>query len=397
MEQILGIVLLSLGGLSSASFYVPSHLVKKWSWQTYWITLGFVAWIIMPSVGGLLTTPDLWGILRSSSAASLLGAYLFGALWGFGGLMCGLALRFLGLSLGQSISLGVCAIVGTLVPAMLDGKLGLLVSTQAGLVVLAGFLVCLGGIALCGYAGVLKEQRLTDEQKKQSIKDFALVKGITVAIFGGIMSASMALAFTAGKPIAAAAVVAHTQQVFMNMPILVLALAGGFTTNFISTMIITARNKRFGDYVVQPAGTLSLNYFLALISGLMWYGQYFAYGTGATKMGQYSFASWSIFMAAIIIFSNIWGLLLKEWKLVDGRTRACLWLGIVTLVISVVMIGVGDGLARRLAASPATAAVYRPAYRAENAFSPAGARHVPVVCTQRGTPWGNAIRKLGVF
>lgn len=345
MEQVTGIILLALGGLSSASFYVPSHKIKNWTWETYWITLGFVAWVIMPTVGAMLTTPDLMGILRASSVSSLLGAYLFGALWGFGGLMCGLALRYLGLSLGQSIALGVCAIVGTLVPAALDHKLGLLVSTVPGMVVLLGFLVCVAGIALCGYAGVLKERGLTEEQKKDSIKDFALVKGITVAVFGGIMSASMALAFTAGKPIADAAAGAGTQDVFKNMPLLVLALAGGFTTNFISTMIVTARKKAFGDYVLRPRSVLFFNYFLALISGLMWYGQYFGYGTGATKMGEYGFASWSIFMASIIIFGNLWGLLLNEWKLVDTRTRVVLWLGIVMLVISVVMIGVGNGLA----------------------------------------------------
>ncbi len=346
MEQVIGIILLTVGGFSSASFYVPSYRIKKWSWETYWISLGFVAWIIMPTVGGLITTPDLWGILRASPAGSMAGAYVFGALWGFGGLMCGLALRHLGLSLGQSISLGVCAIVGTLVPAMLEGKIGLLVSTVPGVVVLLGFLVCLVGIALCGYAGVLKERQLTDVQKKEAIKDFALVKGILVAVFGGIMSASMALAFTAGKPIAAAALDAGTTDVFKNMPLVVLALAGGFTTNFISTMIITAKKKAFGDYVVRPASTLSLNYFLAVISGVMWYGQYFFFGTGTTKMGNYSYAGWSIFMAAIIIFSNLWGLFLAEWKLVDRRTRLYLWLGILALIVSVIMIGVGDGLAR---------------------------------------------------
>ncbi len=355
MEQLIGIVLLTLGGFSSASFYVPSYRVKQWAWETYWISLGLVAWIIMPTVGGLLTTPDLWGILRQSPVSSMVGAYVFGALWGFGGLMCGLALRYLGLSLGQSISLGVCAIVGTLVPAMLEGKIGLLVSTIAGAVVLLGFLVCLAGIALCGYAGVLKEQQLTDAQKKESVKDFALVKGITVAVFGGIMSASMALAFTAGKPIANAALEAHTVEVFQNMPLLVLALAGGFTTNFIATMIITAKKQAFGDYVLRPRHILWLNYFLAAISGLMWYGQYFCFGTGKTKMGDYSYAGWSIFMAAIIIFSNLWGIALKEWRLVDRRTRVNLWLGILVLIISVIMIGVGDGLARSDKPLPAAA------------------------------------------
>ena len=344
-QLIIGLILLALGGLSSASFYVPVHKIRKWSWETFWISLGFVAWIIMPTVGGRLTTPDLWGILRASPSSSLAGSYVFGVLWGFGGLMAGLALRYLGLSLGQSITLGVCAIVGTLVPALIDRRLGLLVTTTPGAVVLLGFVVCLAGIALCGYAGWLKEKQLTDDQKKASIKEFSLGKGLLMAVFGGIMSACMALAFKAGEPIAAAAVRAGTREVFMNLPILVLALAGGFTTNFISTMIITARKKAFGDYVVRPPRLLLRNYILAVISGLMWYGQYFGYGTGATKMGEYGFASWSIFMAAIIIFSNVWGLLLKEWKLVDSRTRRTLWLGMLALIISVIMIGVGNGLA----------------------------------------------------
>jgi L-rhamnose-H+ transport protein len=352
MEQLIGIILLTAGGFSAASFYVPSYKIKKWSWETYWISLGFVAWMIMPTVAGLMTTPDLWGILHASPTSSMVWAYIFGALWGFGGLMCGLALRFLGLSLGQSISLGVCAIVGTLVPAAIEGKLGLLFSTIPGCVVLLGFVVCLIGIALCGYAGVLKEKQLTDAEKKEVIKDFSLLKGIVVAVCGGVMSASMAFAFTSGVPIADAAVEAGTVEVFKNMPLLVLALAGGFTTNFISTMIITARKKAFGDYVLRPRSTLYYNYFLAIISGILWYGQWFSFGTGKTKMGDYSYAGWSIFMAAIIIFSNLWGLLLKEWRLVDRQTKAYLWLGIAALIISVIMIGVGDGLARSVELAP---------------------------------------------
>ena len=357
MAQLIGIILLVAGGFSSASFYVPSYKIQKWSWETYWISLGFVAWIIMPTVAGLITTPDLWGILHTSPTSSMVWAYLFGALWGFGGLMCGLALRYLGISLGQSISLGVCAIVGTLVPAAIEGKLVLLFSTFPGCVVLMGFIVCLFGIALCGYAGVLKEKQLTDAEKKEVIKDFALFKGIVVAVCGGIMSACMAFAFTAGMPIADAAVKAGTVDVFKNMPLLVLALAGGFTTNFISTMIITAKKKAFGDYCLRPRRTLYFNYFLAIVSGVLWYGQWFSFGTGKTKMGDYSYAGWSIFMAAIIIFSNFWGLFLREWRPVDRRTRTYLWLGIALLIISVAMIGIGDGLARSLATTPEVASM----------------------------------------
>ena len=268
MEQLFGIILHSIGGFSSASFYVPSHKVKKWAWETYWITLGFVAWIIMPTVGGLLTTPDLWRILGGSPRNSMAWSYVFGVLWGFGGLMCGLGLRYLGLSLGQSISLGVCAIVGTIVPAIIDKKVVMLVTTIPGGVVLLGFLVCLAGIAFCGYAGVLKERLLTEAQKKESVKEFSAVKGLTLAVLGGVMSACMALAINAGGPIAAQATHAGTAKVFRNIPIFVLALAGGFTTNFICAMILSVRNKSFGNYTLRPTRTLLSNYFLAMLSGL---------------------------------------------------------------------------------------------------------------------------------
>ncbi|MDD4103219.1 MAG: L-rhamnose/proton symporter RhaT [Kiritimatiellae bacterium] len=347
MEHFLGILLLLAGGFSAASFYVPSHAIKKWTWETYWISLGFVAWVIMPPLSGLLTTPDLWAILRSSPAKSALGAYGFGVLWGFGGFMSALGLRYLGISLGQSVCLGVCAIVGTLVPAAIDGKIVLLFTTGAGLVVLMGFLVCLAGTALCGYAGVRKEQMLSDDLKKAGVKEFALVKGLTLAVAGGVMSASIAFAFTVGAPIAGVAVDYGTAEVFKNMPLLVFALLGGFTTNLISTMITTAKNKAFGDYVMRPRKILLFNYLLAIVSGILWYGQWFSFGTGATKLGEYSYAGWSIFMAAIIIFSNLWGVVLKEWRGVDAKTRVYLWTGISVLVVSVIMIGIGDGLAGR--------------------------------------------------
>ena len=254
MNQLLGIVLHSIGGFSSASFYVPSHLVKRWAWATYWITLGAVAWVIMPQVGGLLTTPDLWGILRASPGSSLLQAYIFGAMWGFGGVLCGLALRFLGLSLGQSISLGVCAIVGTVVPAYLRQELHLLVTTRSGLVVLLGFVVCVLGIAWCGWAGVRKERQLQGEGKADAVTEFALGRGLLAALVGGILSACMAFAINAGRPIADIARDLGTETVFVNNPVYVLAMAGGFTTNLLIAFVLTVKNRSFDDFLgtVRP-------------------------------------------------------------------------------------------------------------------------------------------------
>jgi len=342
MEQLIGILYHSIGGFSSASFYVPYSRVRQWAWGTYWIVLGFVAWMIMPTVGGLLTTPDLWRILEEASAHNKAMTYFYGFLWGFGGLLSGLGLRYLGLSLGQSISLGVSAIVGTIVPAILSNKFYLLYSTVSGGIILMGFLICIAGITCCGYAGMLKDKHLSDEEKQYSVKEFSALKGFTVAVLGGVFSACMALAIHAGRSIADAAADQGTASVFVNIPIFVLALSGGFSSNAIYNLITSIRNRTFGDYSIRPRRVLYRNYALATLSGLMWYGQFFFYGMGATKMGDYEFASWSIHMSSIIIFSNLWGISLGEWKLVDRRTSWCLWIGIALLISSVLIIGWGN-------------------------------------------------------
>lgn len=343
MEYIFGIILHSIGGFSSASFYVPTYKVKFWSWELCWISLGFVAWVIMPFIGGFVTTPNLFGVLAGVPASTLLATYLFGLLWGFGGLMAGLGLRYLGLSLGQSICLGVCAIIGTIVPAIMDDKLSVLFHTSGGLIILAGLIISLIGIAFCGYAGVLKDKTLNEAEKHKSVKEFSVVKGLIVAVCGGIMSAFMAIAIKVGAPISDAAVKEGTQVVYMNIPIFVLALGGGFTANIGYSIFRSIRGKTAGKKQFEiPSRVLVNNTLLVILSGVMWYGQYFFYGMGATKMGKYDFASWTLHMATIILFSNLWGIVLKEWKLVNRKTKFYLWMGIILLIISVIMIGLGN-------------------------------------------------------
>jgi len=343
MNPFLGVFLDAVAGLAAASFYVPINKVKGWAWETYWITLGFFAWIVSPIVVASLVTPDLWGILSNSPGKTLLLTYLFGAGWGFGGLTCGLGLRYLGLSLGQSVSLGFCVAFGTLIPPIfVEREAHKLFFTPSGQIVLLSVVICLVGIAVCGYAGILKERLLTDAQKKEAIKDFSLAKGYLVAIIGGVMSASMAFAISNGEPIAKIAENAGTAPIYRKIAVMVPALAGGFTTNFFACLILNLRNKSIRDYVGGAGKTLLANYLLAALSGLMWYGQFFFYCMGETKMGEFAYAGWSIFLAFIIIFSNLWGVYLKEWKLVDRRTWITLWVGIAILIASAAVNGLGQ-------------------------------------------------------
>lgn len=342
MNPFLGVFLHAIGGLAAGSFYLPLRKVKSWSWESYWLIQGVAAWVIMPTLMARLTVPHLWAVLSASPARSLLLVYVFGALWGIGGLTFGLSMRYLGMSLGYAIALGFCATFGTLIPPLFAGDVASLFGTASGLTVLGGVAVCLAGISVCGYAGILKERELTDEQKKEAVKEFALTKGFAVAVFAGVMSACMAFAISAGKPIARAALDAGAPSIYQNNPVFILAMGGGFTTNFVWCLLLNFKNRSLRDYVTGSGKGLATNYVLASLAGIIWYMQFFFYGMGTTKMGRYDFASWSIHMAFIIFFSNLWGMALREWKGSSRRTFQLVFAGLAVLVLSTIIIGYGN-------------------------------------------------------
>ena len=185
---VFGLLLIALGGFAAGSFYIPFKKVRDWAWESYWLVNGFFSWIIMPWLVAFLTIPPLMSVLCETPVASLFWTFLFGLLWGIGGLTFGLSMRYLGMSLGYAIALGFCAAVGTIVPPIYKGAFGDLVTSLSGLTTLAGVLVCLVGIAICGWAGISKEKELSSEEKKKIVEEFNFIKGFLVAVFTGIMS-----------------------------------------------------------------------------------------------------------------------------------------------------------------------------------------------------------------
>jgi L-rhamnose-H+ transport protein len=345
-NPFLGVFLHALGGLAAGSFYLPFRKVRGWSWESYWLVGGVFSWIITPLVMALLISPQLFPILASSPIKTLFWTYCFGVLWGFGGLTFGLSMRYLGISLGYALALGLCAFFGTLIPPIFNGQMGGLVASLSGGVILAGLAVCLGGIAFCGRAGFLKEQELPPEEKAKTITEFNLWKGIWVAGFCGVMSACMAFALQAGKPISEVAVAMGTPDIWKNTPVLVVVLLGGFTTNCLWCLYLNTTNHTFMDYTCAGPGSLLINYLFSALAGITWYFQFFFYGMGTTRMGQYDFSSWTLHMAFIIIFSNLWAIWLHEWKGTSKRTHNLILGGILVLILSTIIVGWGNFLGR---------------------------------------------------
>ncbi len=350
MQVILGIIYHFIGGFASGSFYMPYKKVKSWHWENYWIIGGLFSWLIVPPLAAWLTVPGFAAVIKSASTPTIQYTILFGLLWGFGGLTYGLGVRWLGMSLGNSVVLGFCSAFGALVPSIYynfypsPGKTSFhdLLTTSWGRVVLIGVVICLLGIFVCGRAGILKEKELTQEEKKKSVAEFNLVKGLIVAIFSGIMSACFNFGIEAGKPMAQAAVAEGMNPLFQNNVTYVVLLWGGLTTNFVWCMILNIRNRTFGDYVDRKT-PLAKNYLLSALAGTTWFLQFFFYGMGESKLGNGA-SSWILHMAFIILVANAWGVSLKEWKGVSRRTRWTITVGIIIILLSVIIVGIGNSM-----------------------------------------------------
>ena len=347
-NPFLGVFLHAIGGLAAGSFYIPFKKVRSWSWETYWLVGGFFSWIIAPWVVSLLLCPKLLTVLTTAPASSLIWSFVFGLLWGVGGLTFGLSMRYLGMSLGYALALGFCAFFGTIVPPIGDHTFLDLISKHSGQVIMLGLLVCLTGIAACGKAGLRKEQELSADQKKATISEFNFGKGLWVAIFAGLMSACMAFAIKAGAPIADRAEKLGTPHIWQNSPVYIIIFAGGFATNLVWCLILQHRNRSSGDFVRAQGASLSVNYIFSALAGITWYLQFMFYGMGTTQMGKrYGFSSWTIHMAFIIVFSNLWAIYFREWKGSSKPTHRLVLGGIAVLCASTMVVGLGNWLATR--------------------------------------------------
>jgi L-rhamnose-H+ transport protein len=325
--------------------------VKKWAWESYWLIGGLFSWLIVPPLAAFLTIPGFGDIIKQAEFTVFSWTYVMGVLWGIGGLTYGLGIRFLGMSLGNSVILGYCAAFGSLIPPIFynyfpqEGKISFshMMSTAGGRMVLLGVLVCLAGIVICGRAGMMKEKDLPEEEKRKSIAEFSLVKGLIVATISGILSACFNFGIEAGKPMAEAAVELGYNPLFQNNVTYVVLLWGGLTTNFIWCIILNAKNKTFSDYANSRA-PLARNYLFSALAGTTWFLQFFFYGMGESKLGNGA-SSWILHMAFIILVSNMWGIILKEWQGVKLQTRVTIAVGILTILASVILVGYGNSLA----------------------------------------------------
>lgn len=336
MEILIGLLIIAIGSFGQSSSYVPIKKVKDWSWESFWLVQGVFAWLVFPLLGALLAIPEGSGLMELWSAGGASKAIIYGALWGVGGLTFGLSMRYLGVALGQSIALGTCAGFGTLFPAIFGGQD---LFHGAGLVLLIGVCITLAGIAVIGYAGSLRARNMTEEEKKAAVKDFALTKGLLVALLAGVMSACFNLGLEAGNDILARTKELGASELFALNPVILLVTIGGFVTNAIYCLFQNIKNKSLKDYTSVPSKVLVNNLLFCALAGVLWYSQFFGLGMGKSFFAEAPLMlafSWSILMSLNVIFSNVWGIVLKEWKGAGQKTVLVLCCGMLILILSLI-------------------------------------------------------------
>jgi L-rhamnose-H+ transport protein len=357
MQILSGILFHFLGGFASGSFYMPYKKVKGWSWESFWIVGGLFSWLIVPPIAAYLTIPGFMNIIKGASGSVLGATFFMGLLWGIGGLTYGLGVRYLGVSLGSSIILGLCSVFGAIIPSIYyyfnptTGKDTImdLLGKPWGLMVLAGLTVCILGIIICGKAGAIKDRDLGSGHIDASGSEFKLALGLFVSIVSGVLSACFSFGIEAGSSMG---VVANTawqmvnpdqgEFLFRNNVIFVVILWGGLTTNLIWCIVLNIRNQTLSDYTNSNTPLLK-NYLLCALGGTTWFLQFFFYGMGESKMGNGA-SSWILHMSFIILVANAWGVFSGEWAGVSKKAKATIALGIAVIILSIGLVGSGNSL-----------------------------------------------------
>jgi len=342
----LGIGFHGAGALLAANCYAPQKYVKGWSWETFWMTQASWCWLLWPAIVAAATVPHLGRVLAESPHDRMLFAFLMGIAYGVGGTAFNISIRYIGFALTYSIAVGLSSILGTLVPPLVRGQVAAILDRPGSLWVLAGVAGGALGIAICGAAGRLKERDLDSAAGKRG--EFSLFKGLALSLLAGVLSAVYGMALEVAAP-AADLAEHYGAGIWRGNVSYVVVNTGAFVTSLLYSLYLARRNGSIRELVSVPAAggapALTRNYLLAWLTGTLWYGQFFFYNLGHVRLGQrYAFSSWAIHMILLVLFSNLLGVALKEWKGCRGRTRMMIGVGIAVLCGAVLMLTYGNRL-----------------------------------------------------
>ena len=344
MSVITGVLFHAVGATGAALCYTPEKKLKGWSWQTYWLAQAFICWLVLPLAIAYLTIPNLSTVLSEAPSSAMQKSFLLGMAYGVGGTAFGIAIRYVGFSLTYAIAVGISCVLGTLLPPLVHGTLGDVMKSTGANFLMSGVAMGAVGIALCGVAGRNKEKDI--EADKNTISSFSLAKGLPLCLLAGVLSALYGFSLDQGQPIADIAA-KHGAGNFQGNVVYIFSNSGAFITTLLYCLYLHNKEKTFGQYASSGNSNLSVNYLMALLTGCLWYGQFFFYGLGHVRMGSYKFSSWAIHMIMLVLLSSVTGLILKEWKNCSVKTKQLLAGALFVLVVAILLLTYGNYLGEK--------------------------------------------------
>jgi len=352
-QPLLGVGLHGVGALFAANCYAPQKYIRRWSWETFWITQAAWCWCLWPMLGALLTIPNLGRVLAEAPKLPMLFSFLMGLAYGVGGTAFNVSIRYIGFSLTYAIAVGLSSVLGTLVPPLVRGQFGSILSRAGADWVMAGVVAGAVGIAACGWAGRLKEIDL--RARAGGPGEFSLVRGLLLSLLAGVLSAVYGFALEAATPVVQVAEQMGAGHWKGNVAYL-FANTGAFLTSACYALWLGRRNRSGGEFLRLRDGperaSLAGNYLLAWLTGTLWYGQFFFYNLGHVRMGHYEFTSWAIHMIMLVLFSNVLGVVFGEWKGCRARTYGAVALALAVLAAAVLSLTYGNYLGEPPAQNP---------------------------------------------
>ena len=347
MNQVIftGLLLIAAGAFSAGSFSIPFGKITGWKWESYWLIFSLGAYLLFPFTACLIFAPNFLSIYKEIPSDILLRVFILGVVYGIGNLSFGLSLRYIGISLGYALALGLMLAIGTLIPPVIDGRLKIMIDSSGGNMLIIGVLIACVGIAMSGWAGFLKDRMISNTEKQKSVSEFNFIKGLFAALLVGVTGSAMSLGFEQGLPVAEYGIKASVNPLFTTMPVMLLLLSGTLVTTIVWCIYLGIRNHSIKDYKRNSSsGTVALNYLFALSAGFLWFIQFILFGMGKSKMGPFTFTSWGILMGLTIVFATLWGLYRKEWRGASLKVYIIMIISLLIIIASSYIIGISGSM-----------------------------------------------------
>lgn len=374
-NPLLGVTFHSAGAFLAANCYAPQKYLRRWSWEIFWMIQAAFCWFLWPIVGAMATIPNLAQVLAESPKMPMLYCCLMGVAYGVGGTAFNVSIRYIGFALTYAIAVGLSSVLGTIITPLVEGRFGEILAKPGAGWVMMGVVVGTLGIGLCGVAGRCKEADLRGQEEGPG--EFSWLKGLLLSLVAGVLSAVYGIAINdVAKPIVAIAE-QHGAGYWKGNVAYLFVNPGAFLTALGYSLYLARKNRSLGQLLrlggekpetgsdsflansekpIQPLAasqlssnrSLAINYLLAMLTGTLWYGQFFFYNLGHVRMGSYEFTSWAIHMIMLVLFSNLLGIVFHEWEGCRPRTRWAINLAVLVLVAAIVLLTFGNYLGDQL-------------------------------------------------